>query len=129
MPHPPHLAARVTCLTCHATVVGEKKATDGHAQCGTCHKTGARLTLEACLVCHVSPSEAKGRTAEVHPWSVAARFKHDSNHRSNCEGCHRKEGEADLTRPTMGGCGRCHDGKQAFKVTGFGCVRCHGGKS
>jgi hypothetical protein len=117
--HAPHLQQGMSCAACHAGGGGARS--DGHAQCVQCHKPGARLTLEGCGACHVAPMTAGGAN-----WSVAARFRHDANHHLACERCHREGGSADLTRPTMAGCGSCHDGKQAFKTTGFGCARCHG---
>jgi hypothetical protein len=116
---------------------------DGHALCGACHGQKAQpigerqraaseravparmpVTMDACVSCHL-PADARAQKA-AHPWSVAARFQHDQNHRGACEGCHRKPDQADLVRPTMEGCAACHDGAKAFKATGFGCARCHG---
>jgi hypothetical protein len=123
MAHTPHLPLKnLTCNICHPSILDPiATIVDGHALCGACHKSKAKPSMAVCGSCHQSLA-----TKSVAPWSVAARFRHDTNHRSACDGCHRNGNE--LTPPKMEGCGSCHDGKQAFKVTGFGCVKCHGAK-
>jgi c(7)-type cytochrome triheme protein len=126
MTHGPHLPLKaLNCNQCHPSILDPiATITDGHALCGFCHKAKAKPGMDACAACHQGVA-----TKTVAAWSVAGRFRHDTNHRSGCESCHRQAGASDLTPPTMEGCGTsCHDGKTAFKVTGFGCARCHGAK-
>lgn len=120
--HPSHLSSGAACVSCHAGIV-EKPEPDGHALCGGCHKPNSKTTMEACAACH---KPTGGPAAAARPWSVAARFAHDKNHRAQCESCHRGPGAPDLVQPNMHECAECHDGEVAFKVTGFGCARCHG---
>jgi hypothetical protein len=125
VPHPPHLAARVACATCHPREANAPPTTLGHGLCGQCHKEGAQTSLSKCAACHV-PSAQKAAVQATRPWSTRERFAHDDKHRSNCDSCHRAQGTPDLTAPTMAGCVKCHDGAKAFKVTGFECAKCHG---
>jgi hypothetical protein len=131
VPHPPHLAAGVSCATCHPTQAAQQSQGSGHPLCGMCHKEGARVSLGQCAACHVLASVPRPAAAQ-RPWSTRARFQHDDRHRAaqKCESCHRAAGAPDLTPPTMQACAdTCHDGNKAFKVTGFECARCHGGKA
>jgi len=129
VPHPPHLAARVACATCHpreANVTSTATAM-GHSLCGQCHKEGARTSLAQCAACHVPASQKAAAQAAARPWSTKAGFVHDDRHRvGGCDSCHRTANQPDLTAPTMAGCAKCHDGAKAFKVTGFECAKCHG---
>jgi hypothetical protein len=127
VPHPPHLAARVACATCHPKEANAAPTVLGHALCGQCHKEGAKTTLAMCGACHVSASQKLAARAD-RPWSTRARFVHDDKHRQGCDSCHRTAGAPDLTPPTMKGCATCHEGAKAFKVTGFECAKCHGSR-
>ena len=126
MKHGPHLPLKnLSCNACHPSIL-DPVATipDGHVLCGFCHNKKAQPGMDACARCHIALA-----TKPVAPWSVNGRFRHDQNHRTGCESCHRAPATSpELTRPTMQGCGGCHDGKSAFKVTGFGCAKCHGAR-
>jgi hypothetical protein len=126
VPHPPHLAAGVPCVTCHQKEAGQRAQNGGHSLCGQCHKDGAKTPLSSCGACHVSVTVPRAATV-ARPWSTRARFPHDERHRGEkCESCHTKPGAPDLTAPSMQFCAdRCHDGTRAFKVSGFQCARCH----
>jgi c(7)-type cytochrome triheme protein len=125
MSHAPHLPLKnVNCNMCHPSILDPiATINDGHALCGYCHKAKAKPGMDGCAACHQALA-----TKSVAPWSVGGRFRHDTNHRSGCESCHRTASSSDLTPPRMEECGSCHDGKNAFKVTGFGCVKCHGAR-
>jgi hypothetical protein len=134
VPHPPHIAAGVSCGACHAeqtaAILGTHapvKVDTGHALCGKCHTEGQKLAMSRCNGCHVWAGQPPPQHA-IRPWSTKERFKHDANHKAaSCDPCHRAGGAQDLVPPKMQYCGdTCHDGTKAFKVTGFGCAKCHG---
>jgi c(7)-type cytochrome triheme protein len=137
--HRTHLARRAggdpPCAACHAE--GGGGGADGHRACAPCHGRSAQPGMDRCGGCHAMGAGA-GRSRAPGPWSVAARFRHDTHARdprrpgteTRCLECHAGVAAAArldaIARPTMKSCAGCHDGRHAFKTTGFDCARCHG---
>lgn len=108
-----------------------------HKDCATCHAEFAKPTMTECGGCHeLEPTKKKG--AETDPkWRVSAKFQHETHRQDprnkqalDCRACHGDvlnvaPGQR-IPRPTMQGCGDCHNGTIAFKATGHDCTKCHG---
>lgn len=142
--HRSHIARRdqpgADCRACHGDRTGGGAPASGHAACASCHGARAQPAIDRCGGCHASGAAA-ARPPPAGPWSVAARFRHETHgvdprggkdgvRETRCTECHAGVEQAErlsqVRPPTMKSCGGCHDGKHAFKTTGFGCAKCHG---
>lgn len=143
--HRSHVGARAAstggdCRACHGDRTGGGAPASGHAACAPCHGVRAQPAMDRCGGCHASGAEA-ARPPPAGPWSVAARFRHETHgvdprggegaaRETRCTECHAGVDQAErlsqIRPPTMKSCGACHDGTHAFKTTGFGCAKCHG---
>jgi len=127
-----------------------------HELCASCHESLSEPKMTDCNGCHKLETGGRAASAEAPgAWRTGGNFAHET-HRTDvrtakevdkaatgwkrydaasataldCKACHGNvldAGAGDrLPRPTMAGCGTCHNGAFAFKTTGFECVRCHG---
>lgn len=138
MNHESHLKRKgetnAACADCHGDKLGGGKRPGGHDACSQCHgKGGGAFAMTECGRCH---SQTKPAGAETSEWSVREKFVHEIHARdprskkvTRCTSCHagvkKASTLAEIRKPTMAGCGTCHDGKVAFKTTGYECSRCH----
>ena len=123
--HSPHLAAGLSCTSCHANPAAPGDvALPTEQRCRACH---TRPEQQQCSYCHTAPM-APMRYARVNRELHFSHERHISRAEGNCMTCHGVGADTSTVRrfepsiPNMEGCAsRCHGGD----MRALNCSRCH----